>query len=81
MQQLSFTDEEVAAVKSLLAEVRTQYTSVEDADFLMNAPLIAHELPRTVRAFFNYFKHAEPQPGACVVGPARPGWKAGAPQP
>jgi Fe(II)/alpha-ketoglutarate-dependent arginine beta-hydroxylase len=67
MQQLSLTDKEVACVKSLLAEVGSEYRSVEDADFLMNAPLIAHELPRTVRAFFNHFKHAEPQPGACVV--------------
>lgn len=67
MQQLSLTDEEVVSVKSLLAAVGSQYTSVDESDFLMNAPLIAHELPRTVRALFNHFKHAEPQPGAYVV--------------
>jgi Fe(II)/alpha-ketoglutarate-dependent arginine beta-hydroxylase len=67
MQQLSFTDEEVALVKALLAEVASQYRSVEDPNFLINAALIAHDLPRTVRAFFNHFKHAEPQPGACLV--------------
>lgn len=67
MQQLSFTDEEVASVKSLLVDVTSKYKSVEDSTFLGNAPLIAHELPLRVRAFFNHFKHAEPQPGACVV--------------
>src|ERR1043165_4863364 len=67
MQQLSLTDKEVVSVKSLLAEAASQHASVDDPDFLINAPLIAHELPRAVRVFFNHFKHAEPQPGACVV--------------
>jgi Fe(II)/alpha-ketoglutarate-dependent arginine beta-hydroxylase len=67
MNQFSLSDEEVVSVKSLLAEVSSQYTSVDEMDFLLSAPLIAHELPRRVRAFLNHFKHAEPAPGACVV--------------
>lgn len=67
MNQVSLSDEEVVSVKSLLAEVAAQYTSVDDTDFLIAAPVIAHELPRTVRAFLNHFKHAEPVPAACLI--------------
>lgn len=67
MKQFSLSCEEVAGVKSLLAEAASQYSSVDDTEFLIAMPVIAHELPRKVRKFLNHFKHVEPMTGACIV--------------
>lgn len=67
MDRISFSTAEAASIKSLLAEVASQYTSVDDTQFLMDASVIAHELPRRVRSFLNHFKQAEPPSGACLL--------------
>lgn len=67
MKQFSLSCEEVVGVKSLLAEVSRQYTCVDDTEFLVAMPVIAHELPRKIRTFLNHFKHVEPMTGACMV--------------
>jgi Fe(II)/alpha-ketoglutarate-dependent arginine beta-hydroxylase len=67
MNQVPLSETEVGAIKALVREAATQYTSVEDARFLKDACLIAHELPRRVRSFLNDFKYLEPPAGACVI--------------
>jgi len=66
MNRISLSAEEVSAVKGLLSEVRSQYASVEDGEFLRHSHLIAHELPRRLRAFLCDFKSSESS-GACLV--------------
>jgi Fe(II)/alpha-ketoglutarate-dependent arginine beta-hydroxylase len=67
MNQISMSGKEVSDTKVLLAEVMAQYKSVEDACFLNDASVIAHELPRRARQLLNDFKHQEPPGGACLI--------------
>src|ERR1051325_1438125 len=67
MSKIVLTEEEQSSVKSLLKELSAQYSSVEDADFLKDVGLHAHDLPRRVRAFLNDFKTLEQPPGFCVI--------------
>ncbi|HYO62154.1 MAG TPA: guanitoxin biosynthesis L-enduracididine beta-hydroxylase GntD [Pyrinomonadaceae bacterium] len=86
MERISLTDAEAASIKSLLSEAARQYASVDETRFLMDAPVLAHELPRRVRAFLNHFKQDEPPAGGCVIstglvndadlGPTPAHWKS-----
>jgi Fe(II)/alpha-ketoglutarate-dependent arginine beta-hydroxylase len=86
MERISLTDSESASIKSLLNESMSTCSSVDETQFLIDAAVIAHELPRRVRAFMNHFKQAEPPGGACIVstglindgeiGPTPEHWKA-----
>ncbi|HVF55940.1 MAG TPA: guanitoxin biosynthesis L-enduracididine beta-hydroxylase GntD [Pyrinomonadaceae bacterium] len=67
MERITLTDAEAASIKSLLAEAESLYASVDETEFLVDAPVIAHELPRRVREFLNDFKQNEPPAGACIV--------------
>ena len=67
MNPLSLSDQEVLAIKNLLAELSARYTSVEDDDFLKDASVISHELPKRVRYFLNDFKKREPDEGCCLI--------------
>ena len=67
MDQLVLSVEEIRAIKGLLCAVSAQYKSAEDTDFLNEASVIAHELPRRFRNFLNNFKRQEPPGGACLV--------------
>jgi Fe(II)/alpha-ketoglutarate-dependent arginine beta-hydroxylase len=86
MHRATLSQEEIRAIRALLAEVATQYTSVEDADFIRNAAIIAHELPRRIRVFLDDFKRLELPPCLCVIsafpldnvgiGPTPEHWKS-----
>lgn len=65
--RLLLTDQEVASIQSLLHEIASRYASSEDPEFLRDAPLYAHELPRRVRAGLNEFRLDEPDDALCVV--------------
>jgi Fe(II)/alpha-ketoglutarate-dependent arginine beta-hydroxylase len=77
---------EVSAIRALLSELASKYSSAEDEGFLKDLPVFAHELPRRVRVFLNDFKHLEPAPGVCVIsgypvddsriGPTPEHWRA-----
>lgn len=67
MNRIVLSDEETRAIKALIAETASQYTSVEDTGFLNEAPLIAHDLPRRLRRFLLDFKELEPPGGACLI--------------
>lgn len=66
MNQISLTDEECASIRSLLNVLTSKFSSVEDEQFLDEACVYAHELPRRLRSFLNSFKHSE-RPGICVI--------------
>lgn len=65
--RLAFTGEELEAIGSLLSEIKGKYSSAEDPDFLCEACVYAHELPRRVRKFLNDFRALEAPPGLCLL--------------
>ncbi|HEU5378366.1 MAG TPA: hypothetical protein VFV38_23330, partial [Ktedonobacteraceae bacterium] len=67
MEKFIFTEKEIVDIQLLLKEVSSRYQTVEEVEFLMDAPIYAHELPRRLRAFLNRFKQNEDISGACVV--------------
>lgn len=67
MQKMHITPEENMSIQILIREIKERYQSSEDLDFLQNAALFAHELPKTVRAFLHEFKQNEPDLGACLL--------------
>ena len=66
MDKISLTDEECASIRSLLNELTSKYSSVEEEQFLAEACVYAHELPRRIRSFLNEFKQSE-RPGICLI--------------
>lgn len=66
MHRFKLLEEEMAAVRLLLAEVASRHGSVEDLDFLDEARTYAQDLPRRLRAFLNDFRLREPS-GMCVI--------------
>jgi Fe(II)/alpha-ketoglutarate-dependent arginine beta-hydroxylase len=67
MEKVTLSRSEVKAIKSLLSHLATRYSSAEDPDFLGDAALQAHDLPRRVRACLNHFKLEEPASAVCVI--------------
>lgn len=59
--------DEIAAIKALLSEVTARHQTVEDAAFLRDAALYAHELPRRVRKGLTDFKLLEPIGALCII--------------
>jgi Fe(II)/alpha-ketoglutarate-dependent arginine beta-hydroxylase len=90
MQRFLLDNEEVASLKKLLAEVAATYDSAEDPDFLMEATLLAHELPRRLRVALNGFRLTEPDSALFVIsgypvddekiGPTPEHWNLSAPE-
>jgi Fe(II)/alpha-ketoglutarate-dependent arginine beta-hydroxylase len=67
MQKFVLNDEEVVSIQRLLAEVASRYDSAEAPDFLLESTLLAHELPRRLRAALNEFRLTEPDSGLFVI--------------
>lgn len=59
--------EDIRSINALLSEITEKYKPVEDDDFMRNACLYSHELPRPLRAFMNDFKMRENQTGYCII--------------
>jgi Fe(II)/alpha-ketoglutarate-dependent arginine beta-hydroxylase len=86
MSRLILEKNESSAIRALLGELTSLYSSVEDKNFLKDVSVTAHELPRRVRVFLNDFKQLEPAPGVCIIsgytvddqriGPTPKHWKA-----
>lgn len=68
MYQLTLTGREIDSVQSLIGEVAARYQDVEDAEFLRESAVLAHELPRRLRAFLTDFRIEEPSGVALVSG-------------
>ena len=56
---LVFTFDENQNLDAMLQELRKDFSSPESTDFLHEAVVIAHELPRRVRNFLNNFRLRE----------------------
>lgn len=67
MNRITLESGEIESIDGLLAEVMTRYSSPEGDDFLKDAPVLAHELPRRVRFFLNDFRCLEPASGTCLI--------------
>jgi Fe(II)/alpha-ketoglutarate-dependent arginine beta-hydroxylase len=67
MMKLELSDSEIESIRALVTEIASEYKSVEDADFLDNATLYAHQLPWRLRSFLNEFRLKERAPGFCVI--------------
>ena len=66
MHIFKLSEEDIAAIQPLLAEVASRHSSVEDVGFLDEARTYAQELPRRLRAFLNDFRIKEPS-GMCII--------------
>jgi Fe(II)/alpha-ketoglutarate-dependent arginine beta-hydroxylase len=66
MHRLALSDQEIATIQALLGDLRARYDSAEHPEFLRNAGIYAHDLPRRLRAFLNDFKLLE-QSAICVI--------------
>ncbi len=66
MYQVQVADSEIKQIQKLTKEIASCYDSVEDTDFLRNAPTYAQELPHQLRASLNAFKLLEPS-GICLI--------------
>ncbi len=58
---------EVLAIQRLLADAAARYPAAEDPDLLMEATVLAHELPRRLRAELNAFRLVEPDGALAIV--------------
>jgi Fe(II)/alpha-ketoglutarate-dependent arginine beta-hydroxylase len=67
MWRLELTESEIESIRTLITGIAAEYRSVEDPDFLNNACLYAHELPRRVRTFLSDFRLKEPEVGVCII--------------
>ncbi|HEV2148427.1 MAG TPA: guanitoxin biosynthesis L-enduracididine beta-hydroxylase GntD [Longimicrobiaceae bacterium] len=67
MSKVVLSGDEIEAIRSLLGEVAGRYGSPEDPEFLRQADVFAHELPRRVRAALREFRLTEPKGALLVV--------------
>ncbi|HEX2641376.1 MAG TPA: guanitoxin biosynthesis L-enduracididine beta-hydroxylase GntD, partial [Thermoanaerobaculia bacterium] len=85
MHKIVLTDSEVEQIRALLDGLAGLFESVEDDDFLRQAAILAHELPRRLRVHLNDFRLLEPTSAICLIsgypvdeeriGPTPPHWK------
>ncbi|MCA1566077.1 MAG: TauD/TfdA family dioxygenase [Acidobacteria bacterium] len=86
MNRIFLSSEEVRVLQTLAAEIEGQYTSVDDPAFLIEVPVMAHEVPRRVRTSLNHFRHLESPSAHCLIsgypvddsriGPTPSHWKS-----
>jgi Fe(II)/alpha-ketoglutarate-dependent arginine beta-hydroxylase len=58
---------EVSAIEKLLAGAAARYQRADDKDFLLEATVLAQELPRRLRSALNSFRLTEPDDAVCIV--------------
>ena len=67
MEKIVLSENEVCELKSIVKNVASYYSSVEDPYFLNEACIIAHEIPKRIRTFLNNFRLLEPSSGICLI--------------
>lgn len=60
-------ENENKSIRTLLDDLSVRYKSAENPDFLTQATVLAHELPRRVRQTLNDFRLYEPNEGVCRI--------------
>ena len=66
MEQLRLNSAELHHAYELADSIGERYGRVDDPDFLIAAPVLAHDLPPRIRSFLNHFRRAEI--GSCMIG-------------
>ncbi|GAA1265651.1 clavaminate synthase family protein [Sphaerisporangium rubeum] len=84
MFNVNLSESDVKAIRALTDELIARYDSVEDPEFVADAAIYAHELPRDLRLQLNHFRLTEPD-ALCVIsgypiddrriGPTPPHWR------
>lgn len=64
------SDDEIIALQELLREIAARHDSVESPEFLAEASLYAHEMPRRLREALHHFKLTEESSALLIVS----GW-------
>lgn len=67
IERFRLTGDEVAAIKPVLRELMARFDTSEDPQFLLEAPVWAHELPRRVRLAARDFSFHEAAPNIFIV--------------
>lgn len=65
MEAIELDDSERRQIDHLVSVVAAKFSSAADPELLLDAPVLAHELPIRVRRFLNRFRRQET--GACIV--------------
>lgn len=68
MKKYILDEMENNSISNLIEDVLKNYNSAEDESFLLQAGLLAHELPKGLRAFLNDFKQHEDSHPSCLIG-------------
>jgi Fe(II)/alpha-ketoglutarate-dependent arginine beta-hydroxylase len=90
MSRIVMTPDEVADIRALVGELARRYPGAEHQEFLDEADVIAHELPRRIRKELRSFRLFEPESALLMVsgwpvdeekiGPTPAHWKEHAPE-
>ena len=67
MIEVTLSDQEIREIQALSSDLASRYASVEDPEFLREAALAAHDLPRRLRELLLDFKTREPECGVCIL--------------
>ena len=67
MTRLILTRDEMQSLQGLGGRIATEFDSVEDPGFLREAAVLAHEMPRRLRAALSEFRLEEPDAGLLAV--------------
>jgi len=67
MSKFVLEPQEIAVLKHLTQELAATYESAESPELLVDAAVLAHEMPRRLRAALMQFKLAEPDSGLLIV--------------
>jgi Fe(II)/alpha-ketoglutarate-dependent arginine beta-hydroxylase len=65
MEQLRLDSAELHHTYQIVDAIAARYRRVDDPGFLIDAPVLAHDLPPRVRLFLNRFRRAES--GCCLI--------------
>ena len=90
MSKIVLTPEEIGEIRPLLGELAGRYGCAENEEFLNEADVIAHDLPRRIRREVRQFRLFEPDDALLLVsgypideekiGPTPVHWKERAPE-
>lgn len=67
MKKYILNEAENKVIGNLIKDILKEYNSAEDEKFLVQAGLLAHDLPRGLRAFLHEFKQYEDVSGTCTI--------------
>lgn len=70
MSRITMTADEVAQTRALMGELAARYGSAESPEFLNEADVLAHDLPRRIRKALREFRLFEPEDALLIVS----GW-------